>query len=167
VIGGKWTTSRHLAEKAVDHAVRKLGTKARPCTTSIARLPGGKIDRIETFAARYANVNSASDHLARFYGTRLDEVLAIANDIPERTLSLGTTGDIGAQIVFAAREEMALTLEDAVMRRTGVGQLGRPGEEVLASAADLMAGELGWSAERKRAEIDSLQPLISTAKEPA
>lgn len=167
VIGGKWTTSRHLAEKTVDLAVRKLKMKAESCTTSTARLPGGEIDRIDAFTARWEGANGASDHLARLYGTRFDEVLAVAGSQRELAHPLGTTGDIAAQIVFAIREEMALTLEDVIMRRTGMGQLGRPDGGVLEVAATLMASELGWSEARKRAEIESLGPIYSTQKDAA
>src|SRR5207342_2154087 len=39
-IGGKWTTSRHLAEGVVDRLVQKLGIAAQKCKTGEARLPG-------------------------------------------------------------------------------------------------------------------------------
>ena len=41
---------------------------------------------------------------------------------PTCARTIGHAGDIGAQIVFAVREEMALTLADVVMRRTCIGQ---------------------------------------------
>ena len=41
-------------------------------------------------------------------------------------LPLNQSGDTMAQVLFAMREEMALTLEDMVMRRTGIGQFGAP-----------------------------------------
>ena len=165
VIGGKWTTSRDLAEITVDAALGKLDIRARACSTARARLPGGKIDRIADFMAAERASHSAFvgiDHLARLYGSQLNEVIAIAKDRPELAAPLSFTGDIGAQIVLAKREEMALTLEDVVMRRTGLGQLGNPGPEALESSASLMAAELGWSDARKRAEIDALAPIYRT-----
>ena len=47
-----------------------------------------------------------------------------------------------AQVVSAVREEMALTLEDVVMRRTWLGQFGPPRN--LAKVADIMGAMLGW-----------------------
>ncbi len=167
VIGGKWTTSRHLAEKTVNLAVAKLNVRARTCTTPHAWLPGGHIPRIGAFITRarsdHGSVNGV-DHLAQLYGTRVDKVLALANTRPDLALALGKTDDIGAQVVHAVREEMALTLEDAVMRRTGLGQLGHPGKNALETAASLMATELGWSQTRKRAEIDGLGPIFKTVR---
>jgi glycerol-3-phosphate dehydrogenase len=54
---------------------------------------------------------------------------------------------------------MALTLEDMVMRRTGIGQFGPPGAAVLQQVADQMAAHLGWDADKKAREIASLDPL--------
>ena len=158
-IGGKWTTSRDLAEKVVDAAAAKLGAKTCPPMTTTAVLPGGHIDSLGEFRLRYAPEH---DHLARLYGSRLDDVLALAKDKPELFKPLSRTGDIGAQILFAMREEMALTLEDVVMRRTGIGQLGPPPPDVLDFAAAAMANELAWSEARKAAEIASLAPLFRT-----
>lgn len=165
VIGGKWTTSRALAEKAVDLTVAKLQLPVRKCATIQAPLPGGHIDRVEVFLAQARDMSAlGGEHLARSYGTRLSHILAITQSHPELGDRLAETEDIAAQIVFAGREEMALTLEDAVMRRTGMGQLGRPAEEALNSAASLMAQELGWSEGRKRAEIEALDPIFRTAR---
>jgi glycerol-3-phosphate dehydrogenase len=50
------------------------------------------------------------------------------------------------------------------MRRTGLGQLGDPGQKALETAAFIMARELGWSEPRKRAEIESLGPNFTTVR---
>jgi glycerol-3-phosphate dehydrogenase len=55
---------------------------------------------------------------------------------------------------------MALTLEDAVMRRTCLGQFGPL--ENLGKVADIMAGLLGWDEARKLREIASLASLYQT-----
>jgi glycerol-3-phosphate dehydrogenase len=61
-------------------------------------------------------------------------------------------------------EEMALTLEDVVMRRTGLGQFGRPGREVLEKVAGQMAAHLGWDHGKKASEIASLDRIYRTAE---
>ena len=158
-IGGKWTTSRALAESIMDAIVPQLNITAKPCETGTASLPGGRIDRIKDFTneqcrehPQLANI----DHLTRMYGTRLDSVLEEAGNRPELLNALSGTGDIGAQILFAIREEMALTLDDIVMRRTGLGQLGAPPTETLLRATSIMAAELGWNAERCAREIENV-----------
>jgi glycerol-3-phosphate dehydrogenase len=53
--------------------------------------------------------------------------------------------------VHAQRCEMAVTLADVVLRRTGLGTLGNPGELALGAAARIMGSSLGWNrAERMR-----------------
>jgi len=159
-IGGKWTTSRDLAQKTVDTLVEKLGMRTKPCSTQTACTPGGNIPRLAAFEmqmeAEHDPVPNV-DHLARLYGTRVREVLALGGNRPDLREPLSESGDIGAQVLFAVREEAALTLDDVVMRRTGIGQLGNPGKDRLARVADLMAEELGWDDARRQRELISVE----------
>jgi glycerol-3-phosphate dehydrogenase len=52
---------------------------------------------------------------------------------------------------------MAVTLADAMIRRTPVGALGYPGDDAVSRGADWVGAEQGWSAERKRAEIAAMK----------
>lgn len=166
-VGGKWTTSRELAEQVTNTIAAKLGGNHSGCITSRMRLPGGWIDNFEEFVARNqrAYQGIAIDHLARLYGNRMPQVLDLARDLPDLTKPLSPSGDIGAQVLYAVRQEMAMTLEDVVMRRTGIGQLGRPSDDALASAADIMAAECGWDDARKTQEIAGLEPIFKTQPE--
>jgi glycerol-3-phosphate dehydrogenase len=154
-IGGKWTTSRDLAETVTDALAAQIGRRVGPASTAAKALPGGNIPRRRQFFADQARAypQLATEHLGRLYGTRLRFVIEAA---PTLLAPIGTTGDIGAQVQFAVREEMAMTLSDVVMRRTGIGQLGDPGTEALTAAANLMAQELGWDDARKAREIDAV-----------
>ncbi len=165
-IGGKWTTSRDLAQKIVDQLGDALGPM-RPCSTATTRLPGGEIDSVLSFHAKQKRAHpdlEGVDHLARLYGTQLDAMLAAAGNRPDLLQPLGVTGDIGAQVLFAIREEMALTLSDVVTRRTGIGQLGKPSADVLARTADIMAAELNWNTERRTREIESVAEALVVAQ---
>jgi glycerol-3-phosphate dehydrogenase len=64
--------------------------------------------------------------------------------------------DIAAQVVFAVRSEMAMTLDDVLFRRTGLGTLGPLEANAVADAAALMAGELGWSEAERQRQIASI-----------
>lgn len=158
-IGGKWTTSRDLAQTVVDDIVEKLSLKAAECETDEEPTAGGDIDRFDDFLkdqrAAHGDLPTL-EHLAHMYGTRLPDMLAEANNRPELRATIGKAGDIGAQVLFAVREEMAMTLADVVMRRTCIGQIGTPPAEAIESAAALMAAELGWDEARKAREIASL-----------
>jgi glycerol-3-phosphate dehydrogenase len=60
-------------------------------------------------------------------------------------------------ISHAIREEMAVTLTDVVVRRTGMGAVGYPGDEPSKTVADRMQAELGWSDQRKSTELEALR----------
>ena len=164
-IGGKWTTSRELAQDVVDQIVEKLSAKAAACETDEEPTAGGDVGRFSDFLklarAEHGDLPSV-EHLAHMYGTRLNNMLAEANNRPELRAPVGAAGDIGAQVLFAVREEMALTLADVVMRRTCMGQIGRPSADALAATAKIMAAELGWDATRQAQEIASLDRWFTT-----
>jgi glycerol-3-phosphate dehydrogenase len=61
------------------------------------------------------------------------------------------------QVRRVVREEAAVRLADAVIRRTEAGSAGHPGPAVVASAARIMAAELGWNADRTREEIANVE----------
>ena len=61
------------------------------------------------------------------------------------------------EIAYAAREEMAVTLADALLRRTEAGSAGHPGADAVSRAADVMAAELGWDSARRQSEIDAVE----------
>jgi len=163
-IGGKWTTSRHLAELITSAVLEKLSLHGRPCTTATTPLPGARFARFGAFLAAEKAVHKlpSIEHLAHMYGARLPELLKQMDNRPDLAASLGTNGDIAAQIVLAAREEMAVSLCDAVMRRTGIGQFGPPPRAVLDAASKVMAQELGWNEDRRIREIDALLPWFET-----
>jgi glycerol-3-phosphate dehydrogenase len=69
---------------------------------------------------------------------------------------------IGAELVHAARSEMAVTLADAVIRRTPIGALGEPGEMALERASAIVGAELGWTDDRRREEIAAVRRFYGT-----
>jgi glycerol-3-phosphate dehydrogenase len=168
-IGGKWTTSRELAEQVTDRLAKRLDMKLMACTTARMRLPGGWIDNFENFVSNNQRdfPDIAIGHLARLYGNKLSKLLDLAQQRPELQETLSSSGDIGAQVIYAIRQESAMTMEDVVMRRTGIGQLGHPGAETLGTVADLMACELNWGVVRRSEELEQVETNFRTQPEPA
>ena len=165
-IGGKWTTSRHVAEKAVTRIAARLGKKIPPSPTASAPIPGGAIDALDPFfdamAARYPDLAGARlDELVFTYGSELEPLaeMAMVNAAMAERLS-PDRGEIAAQVIHAVREEMALTLEDVVFRRTGLGTLGYPGDEALARTAHLMAKECSWDGPKVESELRAVRRLF-------
>lgn len=160
-IGGKWTTSRQIAETCVDLVARRLQANTKRCDTAEAPLPGAAGNhkaKVAALAAQRRDLSpSTAETLARNYGALADNVLLHADSDRAllRTVSQRLP-DIAAQIVHAVRAEMAFTLEDVVFRRTGLGTLGPLEPSALAEVASLMARELDWSPQEVQRQIDSI-----------
>jgi glycerol-3-phosphate dehydrogenase len=132
ITGGKWTTYRHMAEDCVDHAITLGKLRDEPCATKNLHIHG----YIE-------NSNELGD--LEVYGADAAHILALARSNPALAERLHPSLPvIGAEIVWAARHEMARTVEDALARRTRALFLNAAAAmEMAGTAAALMASELG------------------------
>lgn len=155
LMGVKYTTARALAEDAVTLVTAQLGGHA-PSTTARSQLPGfaptGSPPPVRGLD------QEAWDHLQRLYG---DQAARVASPV-QASPSLGQRivdrlPIVGAQIVEAARNEMALTLEDIVLRRTGLGSAGYPGDDAVLKVETIAREQLGWNSSRVRDEIQALK----------
>jgi glycerol-3-phosphate dehydrogenase len=72
----------------------------------------------------------------------------------ERDTGIDDARVLHAEVIHGVREEMARKLSDVVFRRTDLGTAGDPGIERLEICASAMSAELGWSADKTRAEIE-------------
>jgi glycerol-3-phosphate dehydrogenase len=105
VTGGKLTTFRRMAEDAVDALAAALGPLP-PSPTKSLRLDGG-LDEPRT-------------HLERRHGTDAAHVLALAREESLESELFAGLPYIEAEVVWASREELALTVDDVVARRMRV-----------------------------------------------
>ncbi|MGQ9654570.1 MAG: FAD-dependent oxidoreductase [Thermodesulfobacteriota bacterium] len=160
-VGGKYTTSRGLARKLVDHIFQFLGDEPPTCKTDTTPLWGGNIGIYASFLQRAWDAEGGRvprhvlENLVRNYGSRYGDILELARQEP----GLGRTlhpelPEIGAQVVHAVRDEMAFHLTDVILRRTGIGTRGDPGEPCLRRVCDLMARELGGRKGRVEEEME-------------
>ncbi|HVX23592.1 MAG TPA: glycerol-3-phosphate dehydrogenase/oxidase [Acidimicrobiales bacterium] len=92
----------------------------------------------------------AVDHLWSRYGTEADAVRQLAEERPELAEPVVPgLPYLGAEVVYAARAEMAQSLDDVLSRRTrALLQQARASAAVAGRVADLLAPELGWSPEQ-------------------
>jgi glycerol-3-phosphate dehydrogenase len=164
VAGAKYTTARAVAEDVVDRVTRTLPGQWRRCRTAAVPLPGGHVRDVALTIAdarrEYDDLvpSDTIPHLVAAYGSSYREVMELARTRRDWCTRLADNSPvIGAELVWAARHEMAETLCDAVLRRTPLGALGHPGDQAAARAAELMAAEHGWTDDRKRREVESLQ----------
>jgi glycerol-3-phosphate dehydrogenase len=148
VVGVKYTTARDVAEKVVTRALARLGEKPVPSRSSSTPVVGGDFESFSELAK-----GVAPRHLAASYGSRFRDVLAIGDNEPLSS----STSVLGSEIRHAVREEMAVDLSSVVLRRTELGSAGHPGRDALERAASIVAEELSWNDEKRRAEIDALE----------
>ncbi|MDQ1440220.1 MAG: glycerol-3-phosphate dehydrogenase [Acidimicrobiaceae bacterium] len=157
VTGGKLTTYRLMASDAVDQVVEHLGRGSRRSPTKrLALLGASGSDALRSpgAAGRLGVDDTMLTHLAGRYGTEARTVIAMTEADPQ--LGRPLVPDLPylqAEAVYAARYEMAWTLEDVLDRRTRASFLARDASAAAATAvARLIAPELGWSVERAKQE---------------
>lgn len=169
VEGGKLTTSRNLAVNVLKMVQVKLKRTLPPSRTDNEYLAGCEIEDMERFVAEAVEGNadfreSTVRCLAMNYGTEYPRVLAIARADKSLAVPLNADGEIGAQVVYGIRNEMAKTLTDILMRRTGLGTLGDPGEAVLKKIARVAAKELKWDEARVKKEIAAAKQTLAVPR---
>jgi glycerol-3-phosphate dehydrogenase len=150
ITGGKLTTWRRMAKLAVDRLVEREARTA-PCRTHEIPL-GQSVDPSDL--PRVEGVpDDAYPRLAARYGHAAHEVLAIAGASGElaQPIVAGGPADLLAETVHAARREQALTVGDALLRRTRIGLLAAravadPDGATARRASAAMGAELGWDA---------------------
>jgi glycerol-3-phosphate dehydrogenase len=162
VAGTKYTTARAAAQTVVDRVLTKLSRASVPCRTSTLPLPAtaNPSPRAPRGGAAVGSglAPEVLAHLEAAYGGAHESVLTLAEgraDLAERLSDAAPV--IGAQLAWAARHEMAVTLADAVLRRTPLGALGHPGAAALARAGRIMALELNWSEDRLAGERQAIE----------
>ncbi len=125
VLGGKITTFRALAEKAVDKIAPRLGNTA-PHWTGTTALPGGDVpDGLAAFdaqiAAQYPFLPDAlRDRLVHAYGTRITGILGKAKSL--RGLGKHYGGGLyQKELDYLIKHEWAKSAEDVLWRRSKLG----------------------------------------------
>ncbi|MEV5827474.1 glycerol-3-phosphate dehydrogenase/oxidase [Spirillospora sp. NPDC052242] len=114
VTGGKLTTSRHMGELVVDEALKVLGRKAACRTARLPLLGAAGYDAEATAAT-----GGTGAHLGERYGTESRFVAALfAEDASLAEPIVEGTAYLRAEVVYAARCELARSVDDVLSRRT-------------------------------------------------
>jgi glycerol-3-phosphate dehydrogenase len=168
ICGGKLTTARVLGEKVTDHVLSRLGTSpagANTYPTRQAPLPGGQIGAFDAYvnsaaeeAARTFGVpRSAAKRIAKTYGSRWRAVLDPIRDDKSLAATLDGSRDLlAAEVEFALREEMAVRVEDFILRRSGLNWYAASAlREAAPAVAGHFAAHFGWSDAERRAALEA------------
>ncbi len=142
VCGGKWTTYRNMAEDCVNQAATLARLTERPCVT------------------RHLNIHGYHQHADRFgplafYGADAPFIRDLVTGEAALGEPLHPALPIqGAEVVWAARQEMARTVEDVLARRTRALFLNaRAACEMAPKVAYLLARELQRDARWEQEQV--------------
>ena len=106
IAGGKWTTYRNMAEDCVDQVAILGKLEQRDCVTKELRIHGHHED-VESLGG------------LAVYGSDAEAIRALASADPSLAEPMHPSLPITpAWVVWAAREEMALTVDDVLARRS-------------------------------------------------
>lgn len=164
VVGVRYTTARRTAEMVVDQVFSLLGHHPPPCRTAVTPLAGGDINVdfdhfLKTTLSNPSRLGASTlRRLALSYGSRHQSVLRLMETDPTLTTPLSEASSITrGEILYGIRQEMAIRLSDAVLRRTEAGSAGHPGKAALYAASEIMAAELDWSVSHQAREIEEVE----------
>lgn len=167
IAGGKLTTYRRMAEDTVDVVVEELGSRVRRSPTAKLALRGSHdLGRARTdlakSGARLGLEADVLEQVARRYGGEGRAVLALCDETPALARRLaGGLPVIAAEVVYAARYEMAVCVEDVLARRTRA--LLHDADAAMQAArevAEILGAELGWSDARIEDEVAHFADLV-------
>ncbi len=150
ICGGKWTTYRHMAEDCVDQAATLAQLPDKPCVTHHLRIHGFH-DAAKEFGP------------LAVYGSDAYEIHKLIETDAELGEPLhAALPYVRAEVIWAARHEMARTVEDMLARRTRALFLNaRAALEMAPAVADLMASELGWDEDIRTKQLGRFREVAS------
>jgi glycerol-3-phosphate dehydrogenase len=150
ITGGKWTTYRHMAEDCVDHAITLGRLREEQCVTKTLKIHGYR-KHIDDLGSLWV------------YGSDADAIRDIAARDPMLNTPLHPSLPyIGAEVVWATRQEMARTVEDVLSRRTRSLFLdAQAAHEMALPVARIMAQELHYGEDWIKQQVAEFQTLAS------
>ncbi len=181
VCGGKLTTARALGEKLVDVVVKRTGKRTSP---GVGRhpsrqkpLPGGRIDQWSAFFAQstaeavreFGIAPDIAGRIINTYGSRWRRVLEPVREEPWLAERLpGEPALLAAEADFALREEMATSVEDFLLRRSGLNWMSCRLRDAAPAVAGVFARRLDWNSEMREASIRGFEKALGVpAVQPA
>ena len=165
ITGTKLTCFRSLAEELGNQVVRTLGRGGAGRTARLT-LDGTDEDARAVEARAWLDVSGevATSGLSRAtletlvttYGRAYPRIVELAGKVAGGTERLCPRNpDIVAELHAAAQDEMAVSLQDVLLRRTGIGTSACQGLDCAEAIGERMGQLLGWSRRRLDAELDA------------
>jgi glycerol-3-phosphate dehydrogenase len=174
ITGTKLTCFRSLAQALGDRVSRILGQPA-PGRTADLTLDGGdaEVGRLETHTWLDVSDDVASsglpvetlETLVGLYGRNYRGVMELAGKVPGGAERLCPSNpDVVAQLHHGVHEELTVSLQDFLLRRTGIGTSRCQGRDCAEPIARRLAPLLGWSGRRLDAELDAYRSHVARSQ---
>ena len=148
ITGGKWTTYRRMAEDTLNKAIGMHLLEKRKCVTKHLHIHG------------YLKNKDAHDRLY-VYGSDIDGIKSLIDVDRYMIEKIHPKYDYTvAEVVWAVRKEMAMTVEDVLARRVRLLFLdARAAIEAAPKVAAIMAHECGYAQEWITSEVEKFTKL--------
>jgi glycerol-3-phosphate dehydrogenase len=150
IAGGKWTTYRNMAQDCVDQAATLANLPDKSCVTRTLNIHG--------FHLNPEQLGSLS-----FYGSDAIAIRELMSQDPALEQPLDAELPyLAAEVIWAAREEMARSVEDVLARRTRALFLNaRAAIRMAPRVAALLARELGCDAKWQEHQLASFNEVAA------
>ncbi len=162
IVGGKLTTYRRMAQDVVDALCKTLDRPIKHITRDLP-LDGAQGWReaqsaVEKAAAQYGFTTDTVARLSKYGATAQTLLDLIRADAAFAERIVPDLPYLYAEVVFACRYAMALTLADVLERRLHINfEDWARGVDAAPAVAQVMARELGWDAAHTDAQIADYQ----------
>jgi len=147
ITGGKWTTYRCMAEETIDEAIKAGALEKRKCITkslSIDSAPG------QSVSGSFKIYGKGAIEIEKIMAGNPETARKISDNLPYTK----------AEIIWICRNEIPVTLDDMLARRTRSLILdARAAEECAPAVAEIMAAELGYGMEWVEKEVEKFRRL--------
>jgi glycerol-3-phosphate dehydrogenase len=152
-----------MARDVIDTVLGREVARARPSDTAERHLVGAAdADALTRIAAELATIASIREigpqtatRLVARHGTEAPAVVALGAELDLLRPLVPGRAFLEAEVAWAARHELALSLDDVLARRTRLAQeLPDRGEAIAPRVARILADDLDWGEARQALEID-------------
>lgn len=151
ITGGKWTTYREMAEDVLNRTIKTVNLEYKPCVTRELKIHGYKKDVDRT------NFNYV-------YGSDLEKILELQKSNPEYAQKIHSKLDNTiAEVIWAVKHEMAMTVEDVLSRRFRALLLdAKAAIESAPKVAAVMAKEMNKDKEWEALQVSNFTKLAQS-----
>lgn len=172
VFGGKWTTSRALAEETVNKIVQSENWRVKKSNSHKIPVSAGQIgasyaDFVQKMHLKYDRAfgEKVVNRMVEVYGAHAEKVFSLAVDNKKLSKVIDEKNHLLlAEIYHAVQQEMALTLNDFLYRRCGIANYGPVSAKTVEAIAQEMGKLLGWNQSRRKKEILGYEETLKFPK---